>query len=334
MAKWQLKTPVALMIFNRPETTERVFEAIREAKPPILLVVADGPREDRPGEAEKCAATRAIIDRVDWKCEVLKNYSDVNMGCDNRIPDGLNWVFSIVEQAIILEDDCLPHPTFFRYCEELLERYRDDERVMNISGQNVQFGQSRTKYSYFFSRYTLCWGWASWRRAWQHYDGELKVWPEVRDVDLLKNILADPYAVKVWKRTIQLAYDGFLPAWDFRWMFTCWVQNGLSVAPDVNLVSNIGHGMDATHTVDTSSPYSNMTVSAVESPLKHPPLVVRNLAADRFTQRTIFDYDANLFKRVERKLKKFAGLAIAFLSKLFQKPPTLDNKSMQGVKTC
>ncbi|MFM7711944.1 MAG: glycosyltransferase family 2 protein, partial [Microcystis sp.] len=142
-----------------PDTTARVFEAIRQAKPPKLLVVADGPRADRADDIEKCKAARAIIEGVDWDCEVLTNYSDVNLGCKNRVSSGLNWVFDTVEEAIILEDDCVPDPTFFRFCEELLEYYRHDQRIMVISGNNFQFGKKRTGYSYYFSVYTHCWGW-------------------------------------------------------------------------------------------------------------------------------------------------------------------------------
>lgn len=153
MIDWRLTTPVAFLVFNRPDTTIRVFEEIRRARPPKLLVVADGARADRPGEAEKCAQVRAIVEQVDWECGVLKNYADDNMGCKRRISSGLDWVFANVEEAIILEDDCLPHPSFFRFCEELLRRYRDDERVMMISGDNFQFGKKRTDYSYYFSKY-------------------------------------------------------------------------------------------------------------------------------------------------------------------------------------
>jgi hypothetical protein len=303
-----MKTPVVLIIFNRPAQTEKVFDVIRQAKPPKLLVIADGSRAERPGEAEKCAAARAVIDRVDWDCEVFKNYSDVNLGCDPRISSGLNWVFETVEEAIILEDDCVPHSTFFRYCEELLERYRHDARVMNISGQNVLFGRHRTEYSYYFSRYTLCWGWASWRRAWQYFDVDVKLWPEIRDQNLIKNVLVDPYAVKVWERTVQLLYDGYLTGWDFKWMFACWLQNGFCIIPNGNLVTNIGHGSEATHTNDEKSPYNNMLVEAMSFPLKHPPFVTRNLEADKFTQRTLFDYDPNFFKKVQNKLKKILNI--------------------------
>ena len=299
-----MKTPVTLIIFNRPNQTEKVFEVIRQAKPPKLLVIADGPRADRPGEEEKCAAARAIIERVDWDCEVFKDYSDTNLGCDPRIIKGLNWVFDTVEESIILEDDCVPHPTFFPYCEELLERYRHDQRIMNVSGQNVLFGRKRTDYSYYFSRFTLCWGWASWRRSWQYFDADVKLWPEVRDGNFIKDILEDPYAVKVWVRTVQLLYDGHLTGWDFKWMFNCCLQNGFCIIPNGNLVTNIGHDADATHTNDEKSPYNKMATEAMMLPLKHPPFVVRDLQADKFTQRTLFDYDPNLFKRATRKIKK------------------------------
>jgi hypothetical protein len=215
MSDWQLKTPVALIIFKRPQETERVFAEIRKVKPQKLLVVADGPRADRPGEDQDCDRARAIIDRVDWDCEVLKNYADINLGCKQRVSSGINWVFDTVEEAIILEDDCLPHPTFFRFAEELLDRYRDDQRILSISGQNVQFGRKRTDYSYYFSRYNHCWSWASWRRAWQHYDLDMKLWPEIRDGNFLVDVLGDSHAAKVWTNTFQLCYEKKLQSWAF-----------------------------------------------------------------------------------------------------------------------
>ncbi len=299
-----MQTPVVLIIFNRPSHTQQVFEVIRQAQPAKLLVIADGPRANRPDDQQKCVAARAIIDRVDWDCEVIKNYSELNLGCDPRIIDGLNWVFDIVEEAIILEDDCVPDPTFFTYCEELLERYRHDERIMNISGQNVLFGHKRTEYSYYFSRFTLCWGWATWRRAWQSFDVYLKLWPEVRDRKFMKDILEDPYAVKVWERTAQMLYDGRLTGWDFKWMFACWLQNGLCIISDRNLVTNIGYGAEATHNHDEKDPYIKMATQAMNFPLKHPPFIIRDLEADKLIQRTLFDYDPNIFKKIKNKLKK------------------------------
>lgn len=308
MADGQMKTPITLIIFKRPEQTEKVFKAIRQVKPTKLLVIADGPRANRLGENEQCAATRAIIDRVDWDCEVLKNYSEHNMGCDPRIVSGLNWVFEQVEETIILEDDCVPHPTFFPYCEELLDRYRHDQRIMNISGQNVQFGQSRTNYSYYFSCYNLCWGWATWKRAWNYFDVDVKLWPEIKEQNFLKTILNDPYAVKVWTQGLQLHYDGHYTGWDFKWMFACWIQNAFSIIPEVNLVTNIGHDPEATHTNDEKSPYNKMSTDPMSFPIKHPPFIIRNLEADKFTQRTLFNYDPPLLERVQGKLKKLLSV--------------------------
>ena len=303
MDEFQLETPVVFIIFKRPETTEKVFEAIRQAKPPKLLVIADGAHLDKLGEAEKCAATRAIIDRVDWDCEVLKNYSEINLGCAKRVASGLDWVFENFEEAIILEDDCVPHPTFFRFCEELLERYRYDDRIVAISGQNVQFGRRRTEYSYYFSRYNHCWGWASWRRAWQYFDFDMKLWPEIKARNFLSDILVDPKAVKDWSRIFQSTYDGHVDSWANRWTFACWIQSGLSILANVNLVSNIGFGTESTNTGNRRSRYNNMLTEAIEFPLKHPPFIIRDAQADNFTQNTLYNY-RGFFKRINAKIDK------------------------------
>jgi len=283
---WQLTTPVAFLIFNRPDTTARVFEVIRQAKPPKLLVVADGARVDQLGESEKCAATRAIINQIDWKCEVLTNYSDVNLGCRKRVSSGLDWVFEQVEEAIILEDDCLPHPTFFRYCQELLEKYRDDEHMMMISGDNFQFGRNSTEYSYYFSRYGHVWGWASWRRAWTNYDDSMQIWPELKNNGWLSKVLGNDQVVSYWSRIFQGVYDGF-DTWDYIWLFTLWANNGLTILPHDNLVSNIGFG-SGTHTTMSNSPFANMSVRSMNFPLKHPLGINRNSQADNFTEQTQF----------------------------------------------
>ncbi len=299
-----MKTPVALIIFNRPDTTKRVFEAIREAKPPKLLVIADGPRADRPGEAEKCAATRAIIGSVDWECEVLTNYSDVNLGCKIRVSSGLDWVFSEVEEAIILEDDCLPEPSFFPFCEELLERYRDDSRIAVISGLNLQFGRQRTDYSYYFSIYNHCWGWASWRRAWENFDYDMKLWTLVRDNGWLKDILQDDDLVKCFIRIFQDVYNGKINSWAYRWMLSCWLQGQLSVLSNINLISNIGFCEDATNTKHSVSILSNMATQKLEFPLHHPPFMIQDTKADQITGRSV--YSQSLSSRVRAKIKKFS----------------------------
>jgi hypothetical protein len=305
MTDFQLTTPVAFLIFNRPDTTARVFEAIRQAKPPQLLVVADGPRPDRADDIEKCKAARAIIEGVDWDCEVLTNYSDLNLGCKNRVSSGLDWVFDTVEQAIILEDDCLPHPSFFRFCQDLLDYYRNDQRIMAISGDNFQFGRKRTGYSYYFSCYNHIWGWASWRRAWQYYDVKMKLWQEIRDGNWLESILGKTQAVKYWRKIFQTYYDGKIDTWDYPWTFACWIQNGLTILPNVNLVSNIGFGEDATHTSSSKSRLANLGVQEMNFPLKCPPFLIRNEGADNYTQKNIFN--PNLFQRIKNKLGRIAN---------------------------
>lgn len=282
MDNWQLTTPVVFIIFNRPDTTERVLAEIARARPSRLLVIADGPRNDCQGEQELCNATRAIIDRVDWPCDLLTNYSDSNMGCRNRVSSGLDWVFATVEQAIILEDDCLPDPTFFRFCEELLEKYRDDERIAQISGDNFQLGRKRTIDSYYFSRFNHVWGWASWRRAWENYDVNLTAWPQTRDAGWLHDILGDSRQANYWTRIFQRVASGEIDTWDYQWTFACWVSNALTILPNTNLISNIGFGPAATHTTRHNL-FANMETEAMRFPLRHPKSVIRDTQADQVT---------------------------------------------------
>jgi hypothetical protein len=281
-----MNTPVAFIIFNRPDVTESVFAEIARARPNKLLIIADGPRPDRPGEVEKCAAARAIAERVDWPCDVLKNYSEVNMGCGRREASGMIWIFEQVEEAIILEDDTLPHPTFFRFCEEMLEQYRDDERVMHISGDNWLFGQKPIPYSYFFSNYSLSWGWAGWRRAFRFYDPEIKLWPELRNTTFLMDVLGDARAVEHWQNKFDLSHSGIerLDTWDYQWLFTIWAQRGLSVLPNTNLVSNLGFNReDAAHFKKGEKDRRNkQATTEMIFPLKHPPCMVRDGEADQF----------------------------------------------------
>jgi hypothetical protein len=297
-----MKTPIALIVFNRPDTTQKVFNSIREAKPSKLFVIADGPRSNHPGELEKCLAARAVIDQVDWDCEVFKRYSDVNLGCALAPSQGISWVFDQVEEAIILEDDCVPSPSFFPYCEELLEKYCFDERVMHIAGNNPCYRKHSLAHSYAFSRYTLSWGWATWKRAWQYYDFSMKLWPEVCHSGFLEDVLLDKNAITSWKRILQIAYDKKIDAWDYQWTFTCWLQNGLSIIPETNLVTNIGFGVDATHT-STNSQYLDLSAEAINFPLKHPSCIMRDRQLDYLIERTVFDYNPPIQRKLLKKLR-------------------------------
>ena len=262
-----------------------MFAEIAKVRPARLLVVADGPRN--PSEQDECAATRAIIDRVDWDCEVLTNFSDVNLGCKRRVSSGLDWVFDQVEEAIILEDDCQPDPTFFPFCTELLEKFRDDERVSMICGSNFQQGKQRSPYSYFFGLQVTVWGWASWRRVWRNYDVEMRRWPELKDTSWLSDLLQNPVAARYWRETFEGTFRGDFDTWDYQMFFSWWSQNSLALIPDRNLVTNIGFGAAATRTRDALPSMADLPVKAMDFPLEHPPDVSLNREADNFSFKQI-----------------------------------------------
>ncbi|BAC09938.1 hemolytic protein HlpA [Thermosynechococcus vestitus] len=302
MSEFQLTTPVAFIIFNRPDTTKRVFDEIAKAKPPKLLVVADGPRVDRQGEADKVAAARAVINCVNWECEVLTNFSETNLGLRQRVSSGIDWVFAQVEEAIILEDDCLPDPTFFRFCQELLEHYRHDQRIGMISGNNFQFGRRRNRDSYYFSKYTHIWGWATWRDRWVgSYDVAMSKWPRIRDEGWLIDMVGNAREARYWENIFEQVYCGKINSWAYQWTFANWVEGRLTILPATNLISNIGFGSDATHTNGTSE-LANMARVPMNFPLVHPVGVIRNNQADRFSYIKCFQQP--FVKRVFNKLAR------------------------------
>jgi hypothetical protein len=243
-----IETPVVFIIHKRPETTRRVFAEIAKARPPRLLIVADGPRPGHEGEARLCAEARAVASGVNWDCEVLRSFSDTKLGLKRRISSGLDWAFSLTETAIILEDDCLPHADFFSFCETLLERYRNNERVMMISGSNFQQGIRRGDGDYYFSRVAHIWGWATWRRAWQHYDVQMTSFPAFVDRRAIELILRDPTMRAHYLDLLRSTRESEIDTWDYQWQFALWNRDGWVAVPNVNLVSNIGFGPEATHT--------------------------------------------------------------------------------------
>jgi hypothetical protein len=280
-----LKTPITFFIFNRPTLTEQVFSRIAQVRPHTLLVIADGPRSSE--DVKLCSEARRILDRIDWDCQVLTEFSDHNLGCKRRVSSGLDWAFSQVEETIILEDDCVPSLSFFSFCQKLLEHYRDDERVFLISGDNFQFGQKRTNNSYYFSRYAHCWGWATWKRAWKHFDATMSSWPEFRAAGHISSVCEDPVEQNYWSNIFEQCYQHKINSWAYIWVYTCWSQSGLTILPEVNLVSNIGFGGNATHTGDPASPLSRLPTGEIRE-IRHPKHVIRHAAADAFTFKSVF----------------------------------------------
>lgn len=280
-----LQTAVLFLVFNRPDTTAQVFEAIRQAKPPRLYVAADGPRANREGEAERVTRVREIATTVDWPCEVKTLFREENLGCKYAVSEGITWFFEHEEQGIILEDDCLPHPDFFCFCEILLDRYAEDERVSVITGNNFQDGQKRGEGAYYFSRHNHVWGWASWRRAWRKADMKIKFWPEMKLSLAWLAAMPDKVERKYWENIFDQVYRAEIGTWDYPWTASVWYHGGLTATPNVNLVSNIGFGPDSTHTASAASPLAGMATSTIGE-LVHPAIIIQEQSADRY----VFDH--------------------------------------------
>ncbi len=294
-----LKTAVILLVFNRPELTARVLAQIRKARPPILFVVADGPRESVPEDRNRCVAVRQIIESsVDWPCRLVKLYSDENLGCGRRVSSGITDAFAMVEEAIVLEDDCLPDPSFFEYCETLLNHYKFEEKVAHIGGSNFQLGRIWGESSYYFSRYSHCWGWATWRRAWMRY---AQVLPSPRSLPIFKGMSAGER--RHWRYVLAETSEGRIDTWDYRWQVANWMADALSIVPQVNLVENIGFGADATHTA-TVDPALRRTAKSMTFPLQHPSVIDREGRADEVTAGLFYQPPALrlLIKRWLRKV--------------------------------
>lgn len=283
-----LHTPILFVVFNRPHTTARVFEAIRQAKPRQLFIASDGPRAGHPTDASNCEKVRQIVAAVDWDCEVKTLYQPRNLGCRQAVSTGITWFFEQVEEGIILEDDTLPSHSFFSFCQELLERYRSNEQIMMISGDNFQWGKWRGEGSYYFSGYTHIWGWASWRRAWKYYDVAMKDFTLPEAKTLLRQRLKSPLERTYWLRQFQKAYLGEVDTWDYQWTYAVWKQNGLAVMPNINLVSNIGFGAGATNTAAQNNKLSEIPAGEINS-IIHPKVIERNEAADHHGFMHILD---------------------------------------------
>jgi hypothetical protein len=287
-----------------------VFTEIAKVKPKKLFVIADGPRVGRPDEENKCSAARSVIDRVNWDCEVMRNYSDTNLGCGRRPATGISWVFEHVEEAIILEDDCVPDQSFFYFCEDLLKRFRNESRVMMIAGSNHWHKKLKTKYSYFFSQLPWTLGWATWKRAWQSYDFKISKWPGLRETAWLHDILPQPGVIEYWNSIFDKAYSEADVAdyWDYQWAFNFWEKNGFCIYPNTNLIRNIGFREDASHIKNPDHIIANMKTHGIKFPLQHPPIINRDKAIE---EHLIMQYlkdhhvSGSLMAKIARKIARY-----------------------------
>jgi hypothetical protein len=276
------KTPLLFIIFNRPEETRMVFDEIKKLRPEKLFIAADGPRADYPDDILKCKKTREIINEIDWPCETKTNFRDENLGCGKGPANAITWLFQHEEQGIILEDDCVPDKSFFFFCQELLEKYQDDSRVMHIAGtnHNPEFVRDNS-YSYFFSQVGHMWGWATWKRAWSLYDIKMGVFDEIITKDYFKDIYPNPFIRKYMIKKFTETYTGKIKGvWDYQWEFTRIINSGLTIMPRNNLIHNIGFGDAATHTFSSNNYFKNASVKSLKFPLKHPPFVIKDVQSE------------------------------------------------------
>jgi hypothetical protein len=287
-----MNIPILFLIFNRPDTTQKVFDIIRNQKTKYLFVAADGPRPNKPDEKKSCEQARNIIQQIDWQCELKVLFRDENLGCKIAVSSAITWFFEHVERGIILEDDCLPDPSFFKFCEELLIKYNDDNRVGHIGGNCFFPNIVPNNISYDFCSVPHIWGWASWRRVWQNYDVDFLYWNEAKTdknkrKSLFKSLNEEIYFSSFIPDTLK--GNRGINTWDIQYLYMLRVQNQLSIYPAVNLVTNIGlHSPNATHTTSKKAMKSYILSQNIDFPLKHPQYVLPNWRIDGITVKNKF----------------------------------------------
>ena len=269
--------PILLIAFNSPETTKKVFEAIKIAKPKKLFISVDGPRNEK--EKEKVEEVKKIISKVDWNCKVKKRIFDENQGIIKGAGGAIDWFFDNVKEGIVFDDDCVPDQSFFRFCAEMLEKYRDNDKIMHISGNTFQNKKNAGKFSYYFSKYTYVWGWASWRKAREEYDIQMKDYLKLKNsnyfVKKIPNLIERIYLKKLFRE----AYKDPKRI-DTKWLFAVFAKKGLAICPTRNLVKNIGFDEEATNTKNIDSGLS-IDSETIQFPLKHPVKIKLNKIADK-----------------------------------------------------
>lgn len=296
-------TPILLIIFNRPNTTKQVFDVIRKVKPRQLFIAADGPRINKEGEAKRCEETRQIISNIDWDCEIKTFFRSENVGCGLGPSEAITWMFQHVERGIILEDDCLPSLSFFYFCEELLEKYKDDVRIQTISGSNLLQEWNKTDDSYFFSLMAGIWGWATWKRAWEKFDFYVDEWKNQNNIRLFNSSIENSAQREIYNIALNktVSKDEIISWWDYQWMFARVMTSSFGIVPCKNLIKNLGIGSDATHTIEHHALVKELKISDIQFPLKHPEMIVVDKEYD-ITHSSTFYY-SNSSNKLNTRIK-------------------------------
>jgi hypothetical protein len=311
-----IKTPILFLVFNRLDTTKKVFKAIRQVKPPRLYVAADGPRLAIEGESEKAKEVRDyVLNNIDWQCEVKTLFRSKNLGCGKAVSEAITWFFENEEMGIVLEDDCVPNQSFFGFCENLLKKYKDDERVMMIAGTNYFFGKESSEFDYYFSRYFSIWGWATWKRAWKLYDFNMKELDAFIEKGFFKskNNFADKRMGKFYEKMFLTMRRSKIDTWDIQWVYSCLINSGFSITPIKNLISNIGY--EGTHT-DPNGKFltCEMPVYPIDNEqMKHPSYVQHGYVLDRKLLDFFGELRMSIFKRGKNKFWKLFSYIAKFI---------------------
>jgi hypothetical protein len=299
---YQVISPVLFVIFNRPDTAKHVFAEIKKQKPKYLFIASDGPRNDKPGEAATVNDLRnSLINQIDWDCELKTLFRKENIGCGLGVSTAITWFFDNVEQGIILEDDCVPLPGFFEFCDEMLNYYKDNDRIYEISGTNLQGGNIRSNGSYYFSKYGGIWGWATWARAWRHFSYEMENYDQFVKEKRIEKIFTDKKQQKYWIETLNKA-SKLGSWWDYQWVYSFWSHNGICIVPNVNLIKNIGFDNEGTHTLGEPNGYTKLAKGGSLIEIRHPQDLKVNIKADSFLFKQFIN--PPLMKRIYWRLKK------------------------------
>lgn len=296
------KKPILLIAFKRPDCTAQVLSAISEYKPNSLYFAVDGARSDVAGEEELCQQVRSLKNQVDWECKVFTRFSGENQGMRNGVINAINWFFEQVEDGIILEDDVLPNSDFFRFCEQMLEYYKYDTRIMHVSGCNLMFGKKFDGATYYFSRLTNIWGWATWRRSWKLYDPDLTDYQEFKKSKRYGDILIGDKNKWIYRKLMDFV-ERKQSTWDYQWQWTVLVNHGLTTVPQVSLITNIGYGNGATTASDAKTKLANIKSELLGGEILHPKFVLPNRQADYIFNSTTL-HQIPLPKRIFKKVLK------------------------------
>ncbi|MCL2792951.1 MAG: nucleotide-diphospho-sugar transferase [Spirochaetaceae bacterium] len=312
--KLYFNTPILFLIFNRLDTTKQVFEKIRSVTPSKLYIASDGPRDNRIGEDEKVKTIREyVFNSIDWNCEVKTLFREKNLGCGKAVSQAITWFFENEEMGIILEDDCLPSSSFFPYCEELLNKYKDDARIFHIAGHNP-LTYTKMKYSYYFARIQHCWGWASWRRAWEKYSFDINDLNSFMRQKKINKIFATKADRIYWTNIFIGMAEHKVDTWDYQWTYTIFNNNGICINPSKNLVTNIGFGPDATHTTNDDPSRNNQERYEI-SKIIHPKEIKINKQLINLINRIVFGISNSTyagFKTILKNIiKRFFSLFIS-----------------------